>query len=244
MEPRFFSRPATIFIGAPVLAFLFPHLFLLTGGYFEWIMPVPREIGFVENASALFFLIAGVYAFVLARKDISRGIFLLRPALIFYGVLAILVALEEISYGQHFLHFSSPEWFLENNFNEEVNLHNLGADSISHAMRTGGYLIVSLFGIVAPLVVLYGSVNIPKGSVIQYFIPTAWMIVPSLFHLFANLPKNILKVLPDGPAMVDTAPYFAESGEYEEYMLGVWVILFVVSIHMAIAKNRTGSGGA
>ncbi len=237
MGSSILSRSAVVYIGAPALAFFFPHLFLVVGGYYDWIMPVPREIGFVENATALFFVIGGVYAFVLAKNDLSKNVSLLRPALVIYGILAIFVALEEVSYGQQFVHFNSPEWFLENNFNKEVNLHNLGADSLSHVMKTGGYLVASLFGIIAPLAVLYGAVKIPKGNIISYIIPTAWMIVPSLFHLFANLPKTILKVLPSGQAMVDASQYFNESGEYEEYMLGVWVILFLVSAHRALVRD-------
>jgi hypothetical protein len=33
--------------------------------------------------------------------------------------------------------------------------------------------------------------------------------------------------------------YFNESGEYEEYMFAVWVILFVVMIHCTVQRMRT-----
>ena len=31
----------------------------------------------------------------------------------------------------------------------------------------------------------------------HYFIPTSWMISPSLLHLFANLPKNLQRIIVD-----------------------------------------------
>jgi len=36
-----------------------------------------------------------------------------------------LASMEEISWGQHIFHFPSSRYFLENNLQEETNLHNL-----------------------------------------------------------------------------------------------------------------------
>src|SRR5688572_18030880 len=41
------------------------------------------------------------------------------------ALFCLFVAGEEFSWGQRLLGFGSPEYFLENNFQQELNLHNL-----------------------------------------------------------------------------------------------------------------------
>ncbi|VAX23987.1 hypothetical protein MNBD_NITROSPINAE04-1696 [hydrothermal vent metagenome] len=241
------SKPWIVFVVAPLAIFIFPHVFLVTGGYEAWIMPDPREDGYVENASALFFLLAGIYAFYLAKSNIGGQTIFFRAAMVFFGLTAVWVCLEEISYGQHFIGYSTPDWFLAHNKNREFNFHNLDKDAPSYALKTAGYVLVSTVGIVAPLIARSMKIGyaisgvsilgLPIPGFFRYFIPTCWMIPPSLLHLFANLPKNIIKLLPGGQELVESSHYFSESGEYEEYMLGVWVFLYVVSIHAAIRKH-------
>ncbi len=238
MRSGILENPVALFIVIPFAALLFPHVFLLTGGYYLWIMPTPREIGYVENATALFFLFGGLYAFSLVKMESAKIVKWFRPAIIFYGLVAIWVALEEVSYGQQFLHFTSPEWFLEHNFNKEVNIHNLAGDAISHSMKTAGYIVVSLIGIIAPLAVRFGNIRLSRENLFYYFIPGAWLIFPSLLSLFANLPKTILKLMPDGAKLIESSKYFNESGEYEEYMLGVWIILYVAMVHRGLRGKR------
>ncbi|HEB71783.1 MAG TPA: hypothetical protein ENI77_04100 [Nitrospirae bacterium] len=231
------SKPWIVYVAVPVAIFIFPHIFLVTGGYEAWIMPDPREDGYVENASALFFLFTGIYAFYLARSNIGGQTILFRAAMVFFGLTAVWVCLEEISYGQHFIGYSTPDWFLAHNKNREFNFHNLDKDAPSYALKTAGYILAATVGIVAPLVVRFTKIGNSLPVIIRHFIPTCWMIPPSLLHLFANLPKNIIKIFPGGQEFVESSHYFSESGEYEEYMLGVWVFLYVVSIHAAIRKR-------
>ncbi len=235
-----FSKPGLLFAWAPSAIFAFPHIFLVVGGYETWVMPTPREGGFVENCTALFFLFGGVYALYLIGSDAAKQVTFFRAALLLFGLTAVWVCLEEVSYGQYFLNYRTPEWFIEHNKNREFNLHNLGQDMPAHALKTAGYALVSIVGIIAPLTVYFMKIRFSVSTLLFYFIPTTWMVVPSLFHLFANLPKNITKALPGGDEFIDSSYYFSESGEYEEYMLGVWVFLYVFSIHTAIRK-RSGA---
>lgn len=233
-----------LFLFAPCFLFLFPHLFLLTGGYFEWIMPNGKETGFVEYGTASMFFLGGIYAFFLSTKSPIRENLYIRLPLLFFGVLAIFVCLEEISFGQHLLFFGTPEWFNEFNSHKETNLHNLSDNKLSKAMRTAGYILVSVVGIIAPLVVWLKKISFSPDNIFRYFIPEPLIIVASLFHLFANLPKNFISLFPNGGDFVSKHNYFNHSGEYEEYALGFWVILFVVSMHRSVLKveESTASG--
>lgn len=178
--------------------------------------------------------LSGHYTVYILIKLVQRGTGpFIRSTLALIGVILPWTSLEEISYGQHFFSFKSPDWFIEHNYNMEINLHNLGQDQLSHFLRTGGYLTVALSGIIAPLIVHFSGIKFAVTNWFYYFLPTPWLIVPSLFHLFASLPKKILKFMPDWNNF-----YFSQSGEYEEYMLGVWVILFLSMVHRVI-RNRS-----
>ncbi len=223
-----------IYFGLPVLLFAIPHIFLLTGGYYVFVMPIPREDGLVENATALFFLIASLFAFrLIAKSEVST---LVRAAFIFIAVASLWVCLEEISYGQHYFGYTTPEWFGAHNKNHELNFHNLDNDAPSYALKTGGYLIVSIFGIIIPLVMYFKGRRPAAGTFWDYFLPSVAIIPASLLHLFANAPKAILRGCEVGSAFVDQSRYFAESGEYEEYMLGVWAIMFLLQTSAAIRR--------
>jgi hypothetical protein len=247
MNTDILSKPWLVYVVAPIAILIFPHIFLVTGGYEAWIMPTPREGGFVENATALIFLSAGLYALYLIKADMGKETTFLRAALFMFGLTAIWVCLEEISYGQHFFGYATPEWFMAHNKNRELNFHNLGQDAPSYALKTAGYVLVITLGIIAPLMVKlmkagYAAFDIsvselPTRGIVYYLVPSQWMITPSLLHLFANLPKNIIRTFPGGEEFIESSYYFGESGEYEEYMLGVWVFLYIVSVHTAIRKR-------
>ena len=81
------------------------------------------ENGFVEILQVILLILSIIYILksynkILEKKFIS--IFLI------FKVLALFYYLgEEISWGQHFFNWSSPEWFLKNNNQNETNLHNI-----------------------------------------------------------------------------------------------------------------------
>jgi len=60
----------------------------------------------------------------------------------------VLVAMEEISWGQRVLGYSPPRYFLENNYQQELNLHNVMATSLRKQLL--GALLV-LYGLLLPL---------------------------------------------------------------------------------------------
>lgn len=227
-----------LFWGIPLLIFLFPHLFLITGGYERWIMPADKEFGFIENATAFFFFVAGIYGFCLLKSSQIKNVPFFRVTLFLISILAIWISLEEISYGQHFLRFGTSEWFLKHNYNKEMNVHNLAKDNVSHTMRTLSYIVVILMGIIAIFIIRLAKLKFSNKSWFYYFIPSAWMVSPSLFYLLANSPKKILMYLLGSDTPIVKHYYFSASGEYEEYMFGVWVILYIVMIHRNVLKSE------
>ncbi len=100
----------------------------------------------LEWATFWGFVVAGVLfvcAAILERRE--------RPLPWFFvglGAFCVVVAMEEISWGQRVLGYSPPRYFLENNYQLELNLHNVMATSLRKQM-VGAVLIV--YGMLLPL---------------------------------------------------------------------------------------------
>lgn len=83
----------------------------------DWYVGAMQEDGVVEWTSFLLFACAGVIGVVQAVR--RRRVFDL-----LVGLFCLFVAAEEISWGQRLLGYVPPDLFLENNFQQETNLHN------------------------------------------------------------------------------------------------------------------------
>jgi hypothetical protein len=85
------------------------------------------EDGFVENITALLFAISGIvflwcaYTEHLNNKRKSYAVYFFAA----WGILLIVFAGEEISWGQRILGFSTPARLNEINLQSEVNVHNI-----------------------------------------------------------------------------------------------------------------------
>jgi hypothetical protein len=109
-------------------------LVLVVGGTLASVHPdlyyrVGQEDGFLEWATFWAFVIAGFRYFVNAFRDRrdSGSIPWFAAGL---GLFCLLVALEEISWGQRLVGYQPPDYFLEQNYQQEFNLHNVFSTSL------------------------------------------------------------------------------------------------------------------
>jgi hypothetical protein len=107
--PRWFHLVAGLFVVATLLysAFL-PRRFPL----------LIAEDGILEWLTVTLFVAAGALA--LRRAIVER-----RPFDALIGLFCLVVAGEEMSWGQRLLGLTPPEYFLANNWQQEINLHNM-----------------------------------------------------------------------------------------------------------------------
>jgi hypothetical protein len=177
-----------------------------------------QEDGALEWTSFwLFALAALTYArCAVAERRASRG----WPW--FFAGLALFcgfVALEEISWGQRLLGYRPPAYFLEQNYQQEFNLHNLVEDDLR---KLSFHVVVVGYGALLPWLVLAPGL---RGRVERIGVraPSPWL-VPSFAvtgWLYAAYPW----------------PY---TGEWAEAMLGAG-LLFTGGIH---AQGLSGSGAS
>ena len=88
--------------------------------FFEGIL---NENGFVENLQSVF-LFFSIYYLIITFKKFSLNKII--RIFLTIKILALIYYLgEEISWGQHFFKWVSPEFFIINNNQAETNLHNI-----------------------------------------------------------------------------------------------------------------------
>jgi hypothetical protein len=168
---------------------IFPALFVLGYGLALWLMPYSRaawfhsEYGPVENGTALAFLTIGILAAHLAWRlegwpRVYRAWFAL------FAVGGVFMCLEEISYGQTFFQWESPQWFVERSKQDETNLHNLYGDSMSRILRRVAEAGLPVLGIVLPLALGRGPRAYKPGHISYAMLPrwemAAWIVLAVL----------------------------------------------------------------
>ena len=99
-----------------------------------------REDYWVESLTAVWFLLAGLLLFVTA--SVERGIFQ-RCVYILGGVAMVFAAGEEISWGQRIFGFTTPDFLMRLNDQQELTVHNL-ANGVFDIIYLNGTLILCM----------------------------------------------------------------------------------------------------
>ncbi len=158
---------------------------------------------------------ATVWAFLLAAAAAARAAHhqwrrhrRLPWFLLGLGVFCFFVAGEEISWGQRLFGFTPPEYFLTDNFQQELNVHNVVASDLR---QLAFQLIVLVYGVALPLAAT----------------------VPAIRRLLSSLaivaPHPALM-----PAFAATAAFYAAypfeyAGEWAELMLGLGMLAAITA---------------
>jgi hypothetical protein len=137
---------------------------------------VVSEYGPVELATAAGFAAAGLFGLGLATRTRGVAPVSVRLFYLLFAAGALFASLEEISYGQHLVGWTTPRWFAERNAQRETNIHNLFADRPGRALRNLSLVAVTLGGIVAPLAAMRLPSAYDRGRWPYYLLPRAELI--------------------------------------------------------------------
>ena len=97
-----------------------------------------REDYWVENLTAVWFLLAGLLLFVTALVERS---FFRRCVYILGGIVMVFVAGEEISWGQRIFGFATPDFLMHLNEQREFNVHNISVSTFDSLYRIGTLIL-------------------------------------------------------------------------------------------------------
>lgn len=179
-----------------------------------------QEDQFVEWATFWAFL--GAAAVFLSTA--IRGV---RPAggrtwfLLGLTLFCVVVACEEISWGQRLIGFRAPDYFQERNYQQELNLHNVVATSLR---KLALKILIAAYGLVLPVVSLFDRVRV-RFERWGLFAPP-----PALAPLFLG-------------ALVLYEHYpWRFTGELVELVLGVLFLISALAMRFGTLAGRSLSG--
>ena len=154
-----------------------PHVYPTVYSENWWVFLTPetwgissvKELGLWENVTAVSFLVSGV---ILIATSVARPVGASNSMWVpfFFGVVYLVVTAEEISYGQHFLGFITPESLRSLNSQGETNIHNLFSHDINYyAVFLVFYGYIGVFPIIATYSQIVRALtlhfNIPKPPI-------------------------------------------------------------------------------
>ena len=182
-----------------------------------------QEDEYIEWGTFWAFLLAAV-VWVVAAIGQRRAQGQLPWFLFGLSVFCCLVAMEEISWGQRVVGYRPPVYFLENNFQQELNIHNV-IDTKYRKMTLKG--IILGYGVVLPLLALMPAV--------RRFFTSAAIAAPPI----AMAPAFFATFL-----FYETYPW-SLSGEWVELMLGLgFLFAALAAVHRFAGGERLAKAGA
>jgi hypothetical protein len=190
---QFLNGATIVMISIILLCIIFVAL---SGQYFNEsvLLWIAKEDGFIEQYTAVNFLIASLISAIIAKKERVRG---WRITYTVFAVGFFLCFGEEISWGQRIIGFQTPEIYQNINVQKEFNMHNIGGYFSDHLFILG----VFIYGFVFPLLTWTSSFWLKLFDKIYLPIATlnlaVYFLIISTFHdwtLYRIFPLSIVPI--------------------------------------------------
>ncbi|MHC4295616.1 MAG: hypothetical protein ACYSTL_08535 [Planctomycetota bacterium] len=225
-------------LGSLALKLLAPLL-----GPQRWSAFMETELGFVENATAVFLIPAVILSILIFRRRRE-----LPPRIgwimLMLGLASLFFAGEEISWGQWYFEFKTPDVISEVNRQGEFNIHNTYSKYGGNLLNNIPRQILNLAMIVAIfLPIVFHKRMQAEGArkkVWYWLIPNYRLIPIALMAIVMRLPDKIGKIF---SLQVPRDSYLAmslirASGEFKEYCFAIAILLYVLSIYIRMGRKR------
>ena len=156
-----------------------------------------KENGFIENLSSSFLLVAIIFLF--RARNYYKNVKFINIFLII-KILALIYFLgEEISWGQHFFKWTSPDFFKKVNVQGETNIHNISNlfDQVPRA------LVVIWCALTVPITLMLSKKHNINENLLKILCPDKSLKFLSMILLFFILPDLFIDKLGLHPGHVD-----------------------------------------
>lgn len=141
-----------------------------------FVIPYASEDGVIEYSTTVFLALSAIILLFNATALWRRGVAFGAALTVVYALAFFFGAGEEVSWGQRIFGWESGDYFQENNFQGETNLHNLVVGS-SHLAETlfGNVLtaVILLYLVVLPL--LYPRLAWLRRLADRLVVPVPWL---------------------------------------------------------------------
>lgn len=223
-------------IGSVLLCAIAP---LLVRDTAQWHMLIKSETGFLQNMTVLFLAPAVVIAVLifLRRRELPRGVGWL---MLLGGIAALYFGGEEISWGQTYIGFRSPEAVAEMNEQREFNLHNLRDMEILNNAPRQLLLTACLVGGVLAVLLQKRLARPEAQRTAWYWLIPTWRLAPiALLAAFSTVPEKLLKMVgrPAKGSYFDLA-VMEPGGEFKEYCFALTMLLYLLSVYLRMGPKK------
>lgn len=219
----------------PLVLVLAALLRAIDGESYRQIME--SEQGVVENATALLLLPAvafGLMALRLRRWLPARW---LGPWLVSLVAASIYIAGEEVSWGQHWLGWATPEWLAALNDQGETNLHNISS-WLDQKPRALFLLWVLVAGLLVPVARRLKRRSFdPRTDWRAWFWPTGIVVPTAILGGFIRVPEWLGGNV-DGLRETLLVIRYAE---YQEYFFALFLTLYLASFYVRLRRLASAS---
>ncbi len=218
--------PKILWLYLPITVAILPYLARLIGAQTDRF--IYGEMGLIENFTVLFLLIA--ILFCILFLIFSKNLRITRPTMLNYWILLYLLGCvyylgEEISWGQHYFGWATPEsWSLVND-QQETNIHNTSAifDQIPRAILSTAAL---LGGVLVPFINWIKNKKFNPSSINYWIWPTYICIPSALLSLLVSWFEKSFEILNiEMPLFLNI-----RAGETKECLLALFIMMYVLSM--------------
>lgn len=212
-----------VWLVLPICVAVMPYIARFMGKHTD--VYIYGEKGIIENLTFIFLIIAIIAClFILfSKQKIKFSIFKIWMVLYLLG--AIYFAGEEISWGQHYFGWGTPEKWSTVNDQQETNLHNTAAifDQIPRTLLS---LAALIGGVLIPIYRKYKNYIPNKESFFDWLLPTYVCLPAALLSLLVSWHEKTYELLEiDIPWVLDI-----RAGETKECLLALFMMMYALSI--------------
>lgn len=199
------------------IEFTLPHDVLAT---------MHNENGVIEIAQ-FFIILAAFFAAALCLISLKNNNFWLSLWIGIAALSCFYIAGEEVSWGQHFLNWTTPDYWSNINDQGETNLHNTSSwlDQKPRLVLEIGTIIG---GLIIPFLLRFRPALLPQQFSIIY--PSPALSITALIALFVNIA--------DKASDVSGLYIFGRASEVEELYLFYFVLLYLIMLRQRIVQHQ------
>jgi hypothetical protein len=190
----------------PLLLAYFLLIIQIDSKYYRFIN---NEDNLVEWLTFACLLISGLLSLIMAYQTYKYGDRYLWFFLLF-GVACIILGFEEISWGQRILQVESPNFFLENSDQQEINIHNVVNQWFDVRTKHVAAFVLFIYGVCLPILAIHPKM---KTFFEKFRIVISPLFLAGGFALGAFMTLNI---------------FSGQEEEVAELFLSLSLLLFII----------------
>ena len=215
--------PKTVWLLLPFFVALLPYVArMISLGSDKYIY---GELGVIENLTVIFLFVAIIACFVFLTSKKKYNFLSFRVWVILFLLGTIYYAGEEISWGQHYFGWGTPESWKDVNDQQETNLHNTAAifDQIPRTLLSIAALVG---GVLIPIYRRFKNHTPNEHSFLDWLLPTYVCIPAALLSLLVSWHEKLYEFLEVSiPVVLDI-----RAGETKECLLALFMMMYALSI--------------